>query len=339
MTDQQVISMSRLALDGIGREYPNKPSNVMIGQESVQSPREMHPAFYGCFDWHSSVHGHWLLVRVLKQYPDISIAKDIRACLEGSLTPEKMKAEAAYFRAKHNRSFERMYGWAWALRLAAELHGWDDEQGRRWAQAIDPLEKTIVSRARDYLPNLNWPIRTGVHQDSAFALAQILDYARLVGDRETETLIVERSRQYYLNDTDYPVRYEPSGEDFFSSGLNEADLMRRILSTDEFSAWLDDFFPTLRDGLLGNLLSPAEVSDITDGKLVHLAGLNFNRAWTMNGVASALPADDPRAVLLRTTANAHTKAGLQYVFSGQYEGEHWLATFAVYVLTNVGVTK
>lgn len=339
MTDEQVIALVKLALEGIDREYPNKPSNVMIGQESVQSPQEMHPAFYGCFDWHSSVHGHWLLVRVLKEYPETSVAAEIRNRLDAHLTRENMEAEATYFRQKHNRSFERMYGWAWALRLAAELQTWEDAQGRRWAEALTPLEEVIVSRTRSYLPNLNWPIRTGVHQDSAFALAQILDYARLVGDRETEKLLVDRSRKYYLQDKDYPVRYEPSGEDFFSSGLNEADLMRRILTADEFSSWLDQFFPTLRQGKLGNILSPAEVSDITDGKLVHLAGLNFNRAWTMQGIASVLPDGDPRAELLERTAHAHTAAGMKYVFSGQYEGEHWLATFAVYVLTKVGVKR
>ncbi len=338
LTDEQVVALAQLALDGIGREYPNKPSNVMVGPESVQSPQQMHPAFFGCFDWHSAVHGHWLLVRVLKEYPDNSIAEEIRRHLEARLTRQHLEVEAAYFREKHNRSFERMYGWAWALRLAAELRTWDDPQAARWAAALSPLEEVLVEHTRAYLPNLNWPIRTGVHHDTAFALAQILDYARLVGDRQTETLIVDRGRDYYLKDRDYPVQYEPSGEDFFSSGLNEADLVRRILSPQEFSEWLDQFFPTLRRGDLGNLLTPAKVSDITDGKLVHLAGLNFNRAWTMQGIASVLSDDDPRRNLLQQTAKDHTAAGMEYVFSGQYEGEHWLATFAVYVFTQVGIS-
>ena len=337
MTDEQVVAFARLALKGIDQEYPNKPSNVMVGPESVQSPREMHPAFYGCFDWHSSVHGHWLLVRLLKLYPDNSAAAEMRAVLADHLTQEKLEVEAAYFQEKHNRSFERMYGWAWALRLVAELKTWDDPQGRQWSATLEPLEKVLVEQVHSYLPNLNWPIRTGVHQDTSFALAQIVDYAKLAGDKETESLVVARSRDYYRNDQAYPVQYEPSGEDFFSSGLNEADLMRRVLTAQEFDQWLDRFFPTLRSDALGNLLTPTKVSDITDGKLVHLAGLNFSRAWTMHGIASALPNDDPRTAALRKAAQEHAEAGLAYVFSGHYEGEHWLATFAVYALTGSGI--
>ncbi len=333
----QAAALAKLALDGLHRQYPNKPSNVMIGPESVQSPQEMHPAFYGCFDWHSSVHGHWLLVRLLRTHPQHALAKESRAALAKSLTRENIEKEAEYFTKKHNRSFERMYGWAWALRLAAELHEWDDPQGRAWAEAYRPLEQTIVARMKDYLPKLSFPIRTGVHPDTGFALAQGLDYARKVGDDELEELIVARARQYYAQDKAYPVAYEPSGEDFFSSGLNEADLMRRVLSEDDYQIWLSGFFPGLKQGKLGNLLRPAEVPDVTDGKLVHLAGLNFCRAWTLKGVAAHLPKDSAAAKLLQDSADAHTLAGMDYVFSGHYEGEHWLATFAVYVLTDVGV--
>jgi len=336
MTDDQVAKFARLALSGIPREYPNKPSNVMVGRESVQSPREMHPAFFGCFDWHSSVHGHWMLLRLLKLFPETSVAGEITARLEASLTAENLEGEADYFRKKHNRSFERTYGWAWALKLAEELRTWDHPLGRKWAKNFAPLEREIVRLMKGYLPRLSWPIRTGVHPDTGFALALTLDYANAVGDRELVDLVEKRARAYYAGDRAYPTRYEPSGEDFFSSGLNEADLMRRVLSADEFTAWLDGFLPGLASGDLGNLLEPARVSDVTDGRIVHLAGLNLTRAWTLRGIALALPEKDPRRGVLSQAVRRHCEAGLGYVFSGHYEGEHWLASFAVYLLTDAG---
>lgn len=335
LTEQQVVLFAELALKNIDIEYPNKPSNVMAGPESVRSPKAMHPAFYGCFDWHSSIHGHWMLVRLLKAYPDSKIASKVRASLNKHLTRENLQAETAYFSKPHNSSFERMYGWAWAFRLAAELHDWDDTDGKRWRENLKPLENLLVQRTLDYLPRLTYPIRTGVHPDSGFALGQTLDYARTVGNRELEKLIVTRSREYYLADRDYPFRYEPSGQDFFSSGLNEADLMRRVLSAEEFAGWLDSFFPdiTKPDGFV----TPVEVSDVTDGKIVHLAGLDLSRAWCMQGIAAALPKDDPRVSVLTRSAADHARIGFGYVFSGHYEGEHWLATFAIYALDRVGM--
>ena len=339
LTNEQVAAFARLALEGIAREYPNKPSNVMVDPNSVQSPKAMHPAFFGCFDWHSSVHGHWMLLRLLKLYPDAPVGKDIAACLDTSFTAEKMEAEAAYFRLKHNRSFERTYGWAWALQLAAELRTFQDPRGERWARAYRPLENEIVTLMKGYLPRLDWPIRTGVHPDSGFALSLTLDYARTVGDQELIDAVGARARHYYLNDRAYPTRYEPSGEDFFSSGLNEADLMRRVLDRKAFSEWLERFFPGLARGELGNLLAPTRVSDVTDGRIVHLAGLNLTRAWTLRGIHQALPGDDPRRPVLETAVEKHARAGLDYVFSGHYEGEHWLASFAVYLLTDAGLGK
>ncbi len=335
MTDAQVAAFAHLALDGIGTEYPNKPSQVMVGPESILSPRELHAAFYGSFDWHSSVHGHWMLLRLLRLYPESSVAEEIGAALAEHLAADVLEAEAEHFRQEHNKSFERMYGWAWLLRLSMELEAWDDPRGDEWGENLAALREVIVGRTKDYLPKLSWPIRTGVHPNSAFALGQTLDYARLVGDRELESLVVDKSREFFLNDRDYPVSYEPSGQDFFSAGLAEADLMRRVLDSDEFGAWLDRFFPTLRDGELGNLLTPAVVSDVTDGKIVHLAGLNLHRAWTMRSIAAALPEGDARRGVLEVAGDAHMEAGLSYVFSGHYEGEHWLATFAVYGLTDV----
>ena len=338
LTDDQVTRFARLAIEGIPQQYPNKPSNVMVGPESVLSPQEMHPVFFGCFDWHSSVHGHWMLVRLAKSYPDATIVEEIRSLLDSQFTAEKLGAEAEYFKQKENRSFERTYGWAWTLRLAAELHDWDDPDAKRWARNLAPLEDQIVELTLDYLPRLTYPIRTGVHPDTAFALGQILDYARAVGNGKLETLILQYSREKYLADTGYPSRFEPSGEDFFSTAWNEADLMRRVLAADEFAQWLEQFLPDLDDpeSDAAVLLKPAVVSDVTDPKIVHLVGLNLSRAWTQHGVFSALPADDPRRSVLQQSVAAHTKAGLEYVFSGHYEGEHWLATFAIYLLTEVG---
>ncbi len=337
LTDEQVSAFAELALKGLDREFPNKPSHVMSGPESVKSPRELHPVFYGCFDWHSSVHGHWMLVRLLKEYPDCTVAARIRERLSAHFTAEKIAIEAAYFDAPEHRSFERMYGWAWVLRLATELHTWDDPDGRKWRQSFRPLEERIVDLAQSYLPRLAHPIRTGVHPDTGFALAQMIDYARVVGNRRLLMLAVDRCRLYYLQDRDYPVQYEPSGEDFFSSGLNEADLMRRILAKEDFAAWLERFLPGLAAGQPVNVLEPVEVTDVTDGKLVHLAGLDLSRAWALRGIASALDERSPARKVLEDAAARHAATGYKYVFSGHYEGEHWLATFAVYLQTDVSL--
>ena len=335
LSDPQVVRFARLALDGMHQQYPNKPSNVMVSDKSVQSPQEMHPAFYGCFDWHSSVHGHWMLVKLLREFPNVSIAAEIRKKLSISLTAENIRKEASYFQEKHNRSFERMYGWAWLLRLVAELDQWDDKQGQQWRSNLRPLEDAIVEKTMEYLPKLSFPIRTGVHPDTGFALGQTLDYARVVGNQKLERLIEQRCRDYYLSDKQYPENYEPSGEDFFSSGLNEADLMRRVLPRDKFSKWLTQFLPNLSSGN-SNLFQPVEVSDVTDGKIVHLAGLDLSRGWCFRGIASALPESDSRVKDLKNAAAKHAQAGYKYVFSGHYEGEHWLATFAIYLHTGVG---
>lgn len=341
LTNEQVATFARLALDGIEREYPNKPSNVMVDAESVQSPRAMHPVFYGCFDWHSSVHGHWMLVRLAKEYPDAPCVAEIRTALARQLTAEKLATEADYFLQPQNQSFERMYGWAWTLRLALELRTWDDPDAPAWAENLAPLEQVIVRRTREYLPRLTYPVRTGVHPDTAFALGQALDYARGVGDGTFQSELLQYCRAKYHDDEAYSARFEPSGEDFFSPSLNEADLMRRVLERDEFAEWLGRFLPAIETPGSNNspLLQPATVSDPSDPKIVHLAGLNLSRAWTQNGILSALPGDDPRRPALAESVEAHTAAGLEHVFSGHYEGEHWLATFAVYLLTEVGLQR
>ncbi len=293
LTDEQVAAFADLALKGMDQEYPNKPATVMAGPESVLSPREMFPAFFGCFDWHSSVHGHWMLVRLLQQYPQHPLAAGIRQRLDEHLTAGHLQQEAEFFAQPHNRNFERMYGWAWALRLIADLQRWNDPQGNQWRENMRPLENVLLQRIDDYLPKLDWPIRTGVHPDTGFALGQILDYARTTGNAELEQLIVRRCRDWYLNDRNYPAAYEPSGEDFFSSGLNEADLMRRVLDRQEFAHWLSEFMPELGRQADYNLLRPVEVSDVTDGKIVHLAGLDLSRAWCLQSIARALRCGRP----------------------------------------------
>jgi hypothetical protein len=337
MTGQQAAAFVKLALAGIDREFPNKTGHVTVGADDLKTPRQMHPVFYGHFDWHSSVHGHWTLVRLLKLFPDAPFAADVRKILDGRFSKEGLEREADYFRSKENRSFERMYGWAWALRLALELRGWDDPDARRWASHFTVLEKQITSLAKDYLPKLDWPVRCGFHPETAFPLGQMLDYARATDDDELEKLVVGKSRAFYGKDRNYPSAYEPSGNDFFSPGLNTADLMRRVLPADEFSKWLGGYLPGLAAGEAGNLFTPVTVSDPTDGHLIHLAGLNLNRAWTMRGVASVLPESDARRKLLLDSAGKHAAAGLAMVETGHYEGEHWLGSFATYLLSSAGL--
>jgi len=324
-----------LVLNCISREYPNKLDHCIDDASQVLSPRALHPAFYGCFDWHSAVHGHWMLVHLLRKSAQLSEAQEIRAALDKNLTAENILAEVAYFKQKGRGSFERTYGWAWLLKLAEELHGWDDEAGQRWSQNLQPLVTAVVDRYREFLPKQTYPIRSGVHPNTAFGLCLALDYAREAQDEEFAALIEERSRSYYSADANYPAGFEPGGEDFLSPALVEADLMRRVLAPLEFSDWFHRFLPGLETGEPKNLLTPAIVSDRTDGKLVHLDGLNLSRAWCMRNIAAALPDNDPAGAQLRASAQTHAKNGLAHVTSGNYEGEHWLATFAVYLLSTV----
>lgn len=322
-----------LVLNCIGREYPNKIEHALTDPSQVQNPRSLHPAFYGCFDWHSSVHGHWLLAHLLRLFPLLPEGSRIRDALNQNLTAENIQTEVRYFKEEGRASFERPYGWAWLLKLAEELHDWDDVDAKQWSANLRPLVTTIADRYLAFFPKQTYPIRTGVHPNTAFGLSLALDYARAVDSHELTSVIEERSRTYYLSDVDYPARLEPSGEDFLSPALTEADLMRRVLSSDRFSEWFKGFLPELAQGQLSNLLTPATVSDRTDPKLVHLDGLNLSRAWCMRNIAAALPAKDPAIQILTQAAFLHVEEGLAHVASGNYEGEHWLATFAVYMLS------
>jgi hypothetical protein len=337
LAPEQVETFASLALACIDTPYPYKTGHVLTGPESLQEPAAFHPVFFGCFDWHSAVHGHWMLVRLLRLHPDHPSAGRIRSALDAHLGAEPFAREAAFFDLPMTRSFERPYGWAWLLQLASELRTWDDPDAARWASNLEPLESTVVARYETYLPALTWPIRTGVHPNTAFALSMALDYARAVGNRELEDLVVQRAGEYYAGDRRCPVEYEPSGEDFFSPCLLEADLMRRVMPEEEFRGWLRRFLPGTRDGDLGGLSSPATVSDPSDPKIVHLDGLNLVRGWTLDGIASALPAGDRRRGVLLDMARQHADTGLERVASGHYEGEHWLASFAVYMATGAGL--
>ena len=333
LTSEEASHFADLALKCIQRQYPNKLDHVMNGPADVESPRKLHPAFYGCFDWHSSVHGHWMLVRLLRLFPKMKESARIRAALNQNLSKENLQAEAAYFSRPLSQSFERTYGWAWALKLSAELRTWEDPDARRWYGNMVPLANAIVARLTEFLPKQTYPIRTGVHPNTAFGLAFAWDYAQAAGDRNFGLLIAHRSRDYYGKDANYPASWEPGGEDFLSPAMEEADLMHRVLSTVAFAAWFHKFLPGITEGD-SSLLEPAIVGDRSDPKLVHLDGLNLSRAWCMHAIAEALPPDDPARPVLLAAAAKHAAAALPHVASGNYMGEHWLATFVVYMLSS-----
>src|SRR5215207_2564225 len=310
-----------LALGCVRREYPNKLDHVMRDASQVGSPRELHPAFYGCYDWHSAVHGHWLLVRLLRAGARGALPEaDVRAALGENLTAENVGVEDEYFRDPGRAPYERPYGWAWLLKLHEELYRWDDPDAERWFDALRPLAATIAEKYLSFFPKQKYAIRVGTHFNTAFGLAFAWDYAEALGGRVGKKtldatslrragllrrLVSERARTYFAGDRDAPAGWEPSGDDFLSPSLAEADLMRRVLGADEFPRWFDKFLPGLGEGRSANLLAPADVTDRSDPKLVHLDGLNLSRAWCLRGLAGALPEDSPlRDVLARALLSA-----------------------------------
>ena len=328
---------ARLALACVDKEYPNKISHVMNTDADVAPPRKLTPAFYGCYDWHSSVHGHWLLVRLVRTFPDAPFSKAAREALRKSFTADNLKQEAAYLRAKGRTSFERPYGLAWLLQLCAELREWNDPAAKEMSANLRPLEEAAVERLTAWLPKLSHPVRIGEHDQTAFGLGLMLDYARVAGNESFAKLITEQARKFYLADKDCPLTYEPSGEDFLSPGLGEADAMRRVLAPAEFAAWLQDFMPQIPAKANTNWLPVVVSTDPSDPKLAHLDGLNLSRAWMLEGIISGLPADDPRRPALVAVAEAHRRAGLAAVTGEHYEGGHWLGSFAVYLVTQRGL--
>jgi hypothetical protein len=321
---------AKLALACVFQEYPNKISHNLSSDADVAPPRRLTPSFYGCYDWHSSVHGHWLLARLARTFPKASFAARAREALRQSLSAENVAREVVYLKGDGRASFERPYGLAWLLQLGAELREWDEPLARELSANLRPLEIAASERLRAWLPKLSHPVRSGEHSQSAFSFGLILDAARASHDDELVNVLTKKVREFYGSDRNCPLSYEPSGEDFLSPCLAEADVMRRVMPPREYATWLTRFLPN------GVTLKPEVVTDPSDPKLAHLDGLNLSRAWMLEGIASGLPSGDARIAKLRATANAHADAGLASVTGVHYEGGHWLGSFAVYLTTKRG---
>ena len=328
LTTQGASHFARLALDCMQREYPNKLNQVLSDGSQLKSPKELHPAFYGCFDWHSSVHGHWMLVRLLRVFPDLPEREEIRQKLHENLSTENIQGEVNYFKTA-SKSWERMYGWSWLMKLAEEVHLLKDIDGEKWSKNLQPLTDLVIDKYQNFLPGQVYPVRTGVHPNTAFGLSFAWDYAKTTGHTSLQQLIEKRAKDYYLNDTDCPADWEPSGEDFLSACLEEANLMQRVLSKKAFNVWFKNFLPRKK---IKALLYPADVSDRSDPKIVHLDGLNLSRAWCMYSI---LPSIDKKKKkrLMTEAASRHLLATIPNIASEHYEGGHWLASFAVYALS------
>jgi len=327
---------ANLALACIHREYPNKISHALNTDADVAPPRKLTPAFYGCYDWHSAVHGHWLLARLIRTCPDAAFVAQAREGLRRNLTGENLMQEVKYLRSEGRASYERPYGLAWLLQLVAELREWDDAQALELARNLHPVEQAAMERVKDWLPKLPRPVRSGEHSQTAFALGLMLDYARSGKEEAFAKLIELKAREFHLRDESCPLKYEPSGEDFLSPCLGEADLMRRVLPEAEFASWLGTFMPQI-PGTDGTWLRPVVSPDRGDAKLAHLDGLNLSRAWMLEGIASGLPQRDARLATIMAAAQEHRDAGVAAVTGEHYEGGHWLGSFAVYLLTRRGV--
>ena len=318
-----------LPLHCVTTEYPNKLNQVIGGDEDLKSPQDLHPVFYGCFDWHSAVHGYWSMVTLLKQFPELEKRDEVKSILQKHLTKENINTEVAYFEAKINNGFERTYGWAWLLKLAEVLHTWDDPIAKELEQNLKPLTDVIVKKYIDFLPKLVYPIRVGEHPNTAFGLSFAFDYAKIVGDQKLIDLISKRAKNFYLKDENCPITWEPSGYDFLSPCFEEADLMRRILTNHEFLNWMNRFLPQLKNTNYN--LEVGKVGDRTDGKLVHLDGVNFSRAWCLYGIANQFPDEYSH---LTNIANKHIAYSYPNLIGDTYEGGHWLGSFAIYALQN-----
>lgn len=321
---------ARTALGHVTREYPNKMDHVLEGPADVQGPRALHPVFFGSFDWHSCVHGWWTLFTVYRLYPDGAEAAEIRDLADTLFTPAHVAAEVDYLARPSSRGFERPYGWAWCLMLAAELNRHETDEGRRWAATLKPLADAFAQRFAAFLPLATYPVRVGTHYNTAFALRLALDYAESAGDATLAALCRDRALAWHGADRDCQA-WEPSQDEFLSPALMEAELMRRVLAPAAFVDWLDRFLPRLAQAQPQSLFAPASVSDRSDGKIAHLDGLNLSRAWCWRGIASALPPDDPRRAVAYAAADRHLGVALPQV-TGDYMGEHWLASFALLAL-------
>jgi hypothetical protein len=328
LTQDLAVEFARIALGHVTREYPNKPDHVLAGPADARTPSALHPVFYGSYDWHSCVHSYWMLAHLLRRFPDFAPAVEIRALFDRQFVADKVAAECAYLAAPTARGFKRPYGWAWLLKLAAELEG---HAGRPWAGQLAPLARIFAQRFRDFLPLATFPVRVGTHFNTAFGLRMAADYAEATADGALAALLLETGRRWYGADADCPAWGEPSGDDFLSSALIEAECMRRLLPAAEFLPWFDRFLPRIAAGEPQTLFRTATVSDRTDGKIAHLDGLNLSRAWCWRSLVAVLPPDDARRTAAELAAEAHLAAGLPHL-AGDYMGEHWLASYAVLAL-------
>lgn len=335
MTDSHLTAalashFARVALGHLTREYPNRITHSLAGPQDVRSPRELHPIFYGSYDWHSCVHGYWLVTHLIERFPDLPEAARIASVVDEHFTAANAAGEAAYLRLPHNRNFERPYGWAWLLALSAQLASMRSAQAQRWCATLAPLTGIVVERFVEFLPKATYPVRVGTHFNTSFALSLALDFARVTQHAALDALIVETARRWHLRDA-HCQAWEPGGDEFLSPALMEAELMRRVLPADEFLPWFNAFLPALAAREPATLFTPATVTDRSDGKIAHLDGLNLSRAWCQRSLARALPHDDPRRAVLAEAAERHLASALPHV-TGDYMGEHWLASFATLAL-------
>ena len=336
LTAATADKFAKLALACVDKEYPNKIAHVLNSPADIKAPHELTPAFFGCYDWHSAVHGHWMLAALARRFPTAPFAKDAIAALRRHITIGNIagvSGERAYLNGAGRETFERPYGLAWLLQLASELREWQTADGTQLANSLSPLEDTVVDRFNSWLPKLAYSIREGEHAQTAFAFGMTLDYARARKNLKLEQLLVSKIREFHTKDRNCPINYEPSGQDFLSPCIAEADVMRRVMPPPEFATWLTGFLPNIPKTATAAWLPIGVVTDKSDGKLAHLDGLNLSRAWMLNGIASGLPAGDARRKALLAAAAAHTESGLAAVTGEHYEGGHWLGSFATYLLT------
>ncbi len=326
LTLKQANNLAELPLGCVKKEYPNKLGQTLGSADDLAEPSELHPAFYGCFDWHSAVHGHWSMVYLLKSFPGLERADEIRMILNDHLSAENIRQEVQFFEGEHNKSFERTYGWAWLLKLAEELHTWDEPLARELERNLEPLTHLLIEKYKEFLPKLIYPIRVGEHPNTAFGMSFAYEYAMTVKDTSFQNLLAQQARNLYLNDANCPIDWEPGGTDFLSPCLEELNMMRLVLSKDEFLSWAADFLPELSNQ--NYELEVGEVSDRTDGKLVHLDGVNFSRAWNLYALAKQYP----EYAHLKSQADKHLNYSLPNVVGDDYEGGHWLGSFALYAL-------
>lgn len=333
LTTEMASKLASMPLKCINQEYPNKTAHVINSEkDAILTPKELHPSFFGCFDWHSSVHGHWMLVRLLRTVPDLENKDKIISILDESFSPEKIKEEASYFtKYQVAQNFERTYGWAWILKLDEELARWNHPKAKIWHQNLKPLTDEILRLWKAYLPKQTYPNRTGVHPNTAFALSFAIDWAREVGDKSFEEELSEKAKIFYLNNTKTPAYLEPDGSDFFSPSLEIAELMSRILPQKDFEKWLNQFYEKRS---LENIEQIPIISDVNDYQTVHLVGLSFSKAWAMKNIINTLPEKNAIRKQFEISREKFIENSLPIIFQGNYGGDHWLASFAVYAITN-----